>query len=147
MTTWSGNSAHADMIRRLERERELVSRLTELLKEEVGFITNQNVEALEDSMPEKQRVLHDISANRLGIDKACFEPASDIAPQIRHIRNDLIILWKKASGLNDLSKSMVTGRLAEIERELEPFMARSRTGYTRDGKKSGNLSRTVLSGV
>jgi hypothetical protein len=135
------------MIRRLEREKELVVRLTELLKEEVEFITNQNVEALEDSMPEKQKVLREISMNRQGIDSACFDPSSALAPRMRHLKNDLIILWKKASGLNDLSKAMVTGRLAEIERELEPFLARSRTGYTRDGKKSGHLARTVLTGV
>jgi hypothetical protein len=143
----SGDEMYTEMIQRLEKEKELVARLTELLREEVGFITNQNIEALEDSMPEKQQILQAITLNRQGRDMIARGPFPPAASQVRDLQHDLIMLWKRASGLNDLSKTMVTSRLSEIGRELEPFIAGAKTGYNREGKKSGNTTRRVNTGV
>lgn len=143
----TGNALYDDMIERLQKEKELVVRLTELLREEVGFITEQNAAALEDSMPEKQQILHAIASNRQGREMISRVPLTPPASQVRDLQQDLIKLWRKASGLNDLSKTMVTGRLSEIERELEPFIAGVKNSYNREGKKSGNTSRRVNTGV
>jgi hypothetical protein len=143
----SGNTMYADMIKGLEKEKELVIRLMELLREEVGFITDSNVAALEDSMPEKQQILHAIATNRQGREMIAREQQPPQASQVRDLQQDLVKLWRRASGLNDLSKTMVTSRLSEIERELEPFIAGVKNSYNREGKKSGNLSRRVNTGV
>ncbi len=137
----------AEMIKRLETERDLVTRLTDLLREEVGFITEQNVTALEDSMPEKQLILKAIASNRQGREMTVRGPLPSEPAHVRALQQDLIRLWKSASGLNDLSKSMVRSRLSEIERELEPFLAGVKNSYNREGKKSGNMSRRVNTGV
>jgi hypothetical protein len=147
MVSESGNAAYTDIVKRLEKEKELVGRLTELLREELAFITNQDAEALENSMPEKMQVLRNIKENRQGVEMIAEEPLPQSAAQIRGLQQDLIMLWKKASGLNELSKSMVTGRLAEIEQQLEPFFAGTKSGYNRDGKRSKGFSRTVNTGV
>lgn len=143
----TGDGTYTDLITRLEREKQLVGRLTELLREEVGFITNQNVEALEESMPEKQQILYDIAENRKGNDLLEKGPLPHTAARIRNLQQDLIILWKKASGLNDLSKTMVTGRLEEIDRQLEPFFTGEKSGYNRNGKKTKSLTRSVNTGA
>jgi hypothetical protein len=143
----SGDEKFMDMIKRLETEKELVTRLTELLREEVAFITDQNVAALEDSMPEKQQVLHAIAHNRQGREMITRGPLPPNASRMRDLQQDLIMLWKRASGLNDLSKTMVTSRLSEIDQELEPFIAGVKDSYNRQGKKSGNISRRVNTGV
>lgn len=147
MASESGNAAYTNVVKRLEKEKELVVRLTELLQEELEFIVNQDAEALEGSMPEKMQVLRNIKENRQGVETIEEEPLPQSAAQIRGLQQDLIVLWKKASGLNELSKSMVTGRLAEIERQLEPFFAGTKSGYNRDGKRSKGYSRTVNTGV
>jgi len=140
-------TGYADMILRLEREKEMVSRLTELLRQELDLITSQDVQGLEDSMPEKHRVLKEIAENRVGSQKIAGEPDSGEKTRIRTLQQDLICLWKTASGLNDLSKAMVNGRLSEIDRQLQPFYAGIRSGYDRDGKKTGMLYRRLNTGV
>lgn len=147
MISESGNATCTDIVKRLEREKELVENLTDLLREELKFITNQDAEALEDSMPEKMRILHSIKENRQGIEVKREDPLTKSGAQIRTLKQDLTILWKKASNLNDLSKSMVTDRLAEIDRQLQPFFAGTKSGYDRDGKRSKGSSRTVNTGV
>lgn len=147
MANVAGEMMYADMIKRLSKEKELVTRLNELLREEVAFITDQNVTALEDSMPEKQQILRAIASNRQSGEMDIKGPLPGNASRVRDLRQDLIKLWKHASGLNDLSKSMVTSRLSEIERELEPFIAGVKNSYNREGKKSGSLSRRVNTGV
>ncbi|HNY65653.1 MAG TPA: flagellar protein FlgN [Deltaproteobacteria bacterium] len=147
MGSKSGDAMYMEMIQRLEKEKELVVRLTELLRDEVTFITSQNVEALEDSMPEKHKVLQDIARNRQGREMIARGPFPPAASRVRDLQNDLIGLWKRASNLNDLSKTMVTSRLSEIERELEPFIAGAKTGYNKEGKKSGTVTRRVNTGV
>jgi hypothetical protein len=147
MVNESGNAAYTNVVQRLEKEKELVGRLTELLRKELEIITNQDAEALEDSMPEKIQLLRTIKENRQGVDSIERESLFPYETRIQGLKQDLVVLWKKASGLNELSKSMVTGRLAEIERQLEPFFAGTKGGYTRDGKRSKGLYRTVNTGV
>ncbi len=143
----SGETAYTELITRLEKEKLLVGRLTELLREELECITRQDVEALEESMPEKQKILSDIMDNRKGRELIQREPLRQSASQIRTLQQDLIKLWKTASGLNDLSKTMVTDRLAEIDRQLEPFFIGGKAGYNRNGKKTKGLPRSVNTGA
>lgn len=147
MISESGSAAYTNIVKKLEKEKELVGRLTELLQQELTFITNQDAEALENSMPEKMQVLDNIKENRQGVGMIAEDPLPQSAAQIRGLQQELIVLWKKASGLNELSKSMVTSRLDEIERQLEPFFAGTKSGYNRDGKRSKVFSRTVNTGV
>jgi hypothetical protein len=143
----ANDPGYADMIERLEKEKELVERLTVLLLDEVRFITDQDVSALEDSMPEKQKILHAIASNRDGREMITRGPIPPHASRVRDLQQDLLQLWTRASGLNDLSKTMVTSRLSEIERELEPFIAGGKNTYNREGKKSGSIPRRVNTGV
>lgn len=147
MISESGNAPYTEIVQRLEREKELVVRLTELLQEELTLITNQDAEALENSLPEKMQVLYNIKENRQGSGMTVEDPLPQAAARIRGLQQELILLWKKASGLNELSKSMVTDRLAEIDRQLEPFFAGTKSGYNRDGKRSKGFPRTVNTGV
>ncbi|HQI00314.1 MAG TPA: flagellar export chaperone FlgN [Deltaproteobacteria bacterium] len=147
MISESGNGVYTDIVQRLKKEKELVGRLTELLQEEITFISNLDAEALENSLPEKMQVLYAIKENRQGSEMTEEDPVKQFAAQIRGLQQELIVLWKKASGLNELSKSMVTGRLTEIERQLEPFFTGTKSGYNRDGKRSRGFSRTVNTGV
>lgn len=147
MANGADDPKYSDMIERLEKEKVLVERLTVLLLDEVRFITDQNVAALEDSMPEKQRILVAIASNRQGREMISRGPLPPHASKVRDLQQDLLQLWTKASGLNDLSKTMVTSRLSEIDRELEPFVAGVKNSYNREGKKSGNTSRRVNTGV
>ncbi len=145
--TESGETAYRELIARLEKEKLLVGRLNELLREELECITSQNVEALEESMPEKQRILQDIMENRKGEKLIDRDPLPHSASHIRSLQQDLIKLWKAASGLNELSKTMVTDRLAEIDHQLEPFFTREKAGYNKKGKKNKGLSRSVNTGA
>lgn len=145
MITGTADTVNSDIIARLEREKELVGRLTGLLQEELKLITNQDVEALEDSLPAKQKILMDIAENRQGLGMIGKDPLPRL--EVRVLQNDLMRLWKKASGLNELSKSMVNGRLAEIERQLVPFFAGTRENYDNRGKKAKSRSRILNTGV
>lgn len=143
----SSETTYAELITRLEKEKLLVGRLTDLLRKELESITVQEVETLEDSMPEKQQILSDIIENRKGRELIQREPLPQSASQIRILQQDLIKLWKTASGLNELSKTMVTDRLAEIDQQLEPFFTGGKAGYNRNGKKTKGLPRSVNTGA
>ncbi len=147
MMTESDSNSYTRMIGRIEREKELVERLTELLRAELEFITNQDVESLEESMPEKYRVLQDITENRQEISTLDGEPLPHCAERIRLLQQELVMLWKKASGLNELSKSLVTGRLEEIGNQLDIFFSGEKSGYNRQGKKSGGFPRAINTGA
>ncbi|MFY9399173.1 MAG: flagellar protein FlgN [Desulfomonilia bacterium] len=147
MSTVFAAETSTGMIGRLERERDLVERLIELLKKELDFLSNQDAEALEQSLPEKHQILRSIAENRNGGDARAGDPLPGHAERIRTLQQELVVLWRKASGLNELSKSLVTGRLEEIGRQLEMFFTGSGDRYDRQGKKARNLSRTVNTGV
>lgn len=147
MSTGSAAEASARVIGRLERERDLVKRLTELLRQELDFISNQDVESLEQSLPEKHQILRKIAQNRSGENDPAGNPLPGHAERMRILQQELVVLWRKASGLNELSKSLVTGRLEEIGRQLEVFFSGSEDGYDRRGKKARAFSRTVNTGV
>ena len=147
MMTEINEDAYARMIGRLEREKGLVERLTELLRKELDFISSQDVESLEGSMPEKYRILREIAENRQTADASDEQPGPEFAERIRSLQQELIVLWRKASGFNELSKSMVSARLDEIGRQLEVFFSGEECGYDRQGKKTNGLCRTVNTGV
>jgi len=137
----------SEMKKRLEKEKELLFQLIRYLDKELTYIANQEIEPLEESMPDKYKLLRAIALNREGIET--FDPAQGgtHSDEIRSLQNDLAGLWKKASGLNELSKSMVKGRLAEIEQQLEPFFAREKDGYNSSGRRSRSMSHIVKTGA
>ena len=137
----------SEMIKRLEREKNLIVQLTGHLEKELAYITNDDVEALEDSMPDKYRMLKTIALNRDGFESITKEQEAECAGEIQRLKHDLNRLWKKASSLNDLAKSMVGNRLTDIEGQLEPFFAGAKVGYTRSGRKSREFSRIVKTGA
>ncbi|HHO75144.1 MAG TPA: hypothetical protein ENN05_01800 [Deltaproteobacteria bacterium] len=136
-----------EMKERLEKEKELVVQLNLSLEKELAYITSQDIEPLEESMPDKYKLLRAIASNRQDIDT--FDPGDEKrhADEIRALQKEIAVLWKKATGLNELSKSMVTGRLAEIEKHLEVFFAGDKAGYNRSGRKSNQKSRIVKTGA
>ncbi|MBN2297239.1 MAG: flagellar export chaperone FlgN [Deltaproteobacteria bacterium] len=137
----------AEMKKRLEREKELLIQLNLYLDKELTYIANQDIEPLEESMPDKYKLLRALASNREGIETFAPGDGPRHADEIRALQKDLAGLWKKASSLNELSKSMVTGRLTEIEQQLEPFFARDKGGYNRSGRKSRAMSRIVKTGA
>ncbi len=137
----------ADMVERLTRERDLIIELNTYLEKELVYITNEDMEALEDSMPDKYRVLQNIASNREGFESNGRGSWAELADQIRGLKQELVGLWRKASGLNDLSKSMVSSRLKDIGRQMEIFFTGDGGGYTRNGTKSRTYSRIVKTGV
>lgn len=147
MMTGTVDAVNADVVQRLEREKELVGRLTELLQEELDLITNQNVDALEESLPAKQQILMDIADNRQGLGMIGKNPPPQFEVQVRGLQEDLVRLWKKASGLNELSKTMVNDRLDEIERQLTPFFTGTKENYDHRGRKAKARPRILNTGV
>jgi hypothetical protein len=137
----------SEIIERLEKEKDLIVQLTGHLEKELAYITNDDAEALEDSMPDKYKLLKTIAVNREGFESITTEQESEYAEKIQGLKRDLKGLWKKASSLNELSKSMVGSRLTEIERQMEPFFAGEKIGYTRSGRKSRAFSRIVKTGA
>jgi hypothetical protein len=138
---------YADVIQRLQQEKELVERLNTHLQSELDLITEGNVQTLEESMPAKQKLLKGIADNRQGDEEPQGEPWPEQAQIIRTLQQDLVGLWKKASGLNDISKNLVNQRLFEINDQLEIFFAGLKDGYTRDGKKSAVSLHTIKTGA
>ena len=138
---------NSEIISRLEKEKDLIIRLTGHLEKELAYITNDDVDSLEDSMPDKYKLLKTIAKNREGFESITAEQASEYAEKIQGLKRDLKGLWEKASSLNALSKSMVGARLTEIDRQLEPFFAGTKVGYTRTGKKSRAFSRILKTGA
>ena len=135
-------------IERLEREKELLEKLVIQLETELTFISQGDVQALEESMPLKQRLIKSIAELREGTEV----PRSGLVPEhtkrMRSLQQELVVLWKKASGLNDLSKRFVSQKLSEIEAQIDIFFTGlKKDGYTRDGKKSAIPSHTIKAGA
>jgi len=139
---------YAQMISRLEREKELVEDLSRRLEQEVAFIVGGDVQALEETLPHKQKIIKNIAQNRGEKDdlpRSNPDPADE--NRIRLLQQDLSVLWKKATGLNELSKSLVNQRLTDINAQLEVFFTGMKKGYSRDGKKSSLDTHTIKTGV
>ena len=67
---------YADLIQRLQQEKELVERLNAHLQRELDLITEGNVQTLEESMPAKQKLLMGIADNRQGDEEPQGEPSA-----------------------------------------------------------------------
>jgi len=132
-----------DIIASLEDEKRLIQELIVLLEKELGYITSGDVELLEESLPDKQKILIRIADARKRIKLVEGESLG----QARKLKHELSGLWTKATGLNDLSKNLVVKRLGEIDKQLEPFFSKAEKGYNRSGKKSKVLSRTIKAGA
>jgi hypothetical protein len=138
---------YADMIQRLQKEKELVESLNSHLEKELDLISDGDVQTLEESMPHKLKLIKGIADNRAGDDVPQGEPLPGQAQMIRTLQQELIVLWKKASGFNEISKKLVNQRLFEINDQLEIFFAGLKDGYSRDGKRSAVCSHTIKTGA
>ena len=137
---------YAEVIDRLEREKVLIGELNAHLEQELECISRGDVQALEETMPHKQKIIKSIAENRNDeIPQA--DPEPEDVKRMRSLQQDLMKLWRKATGLNNLSRSLVTQRLSEIEDQIEIFFAGLRNGYTRDGKKTSMGLHTIKTGV
>ncbi len=137
---------YAEVIERLEREKVLIGELNAHLEQELECISRGDVQALEETMPHKQKIIKSIAENRNDeIPQA--DPGPEEVKRVRSLQQDLMKLWRKATGLNNLSRSLVTQRLSEIEDQIEIFFAGLRSGYTRDGKKTSMGLHTIKTGV
>lgn len=140
--------AYAEMISKLEREKELIEDLNKRLEQEVAFIVGGDVQSLEETMPHKQKLIKNIAENRAEKeDLPRNDPEPEDADRIRLLQQDLSGLWKKTTGLNELSKSLVQQRLTDIDAQLEVFFTGMKKGYSRDGKKSSFDTHTIKTGV
>ncbi|MGC9323902.1 MAG: flagellar export chaperone FlgN [Desulfomonilia bacterium] len=137
---------YENMVVSLEKEKELVTELNGYLEQELGYISAQDLQGLEESMPHKQKILRDIAANRIRYDMET-EPDPEIAGTIRKLQQDLVVLWKKAHGFNELSKTLVSSRLNDIERQIGIFLSGLKGNYTRAGKKSRLPANMIKTGV
>lgn len=138
---------YADVIRRLEQEKELVGRLNTHLQEELDLIASDNVQALEDSMPAKQKIIRSIADIRKETQMPSSEPTPEDALLMRSLQQDLVRRWKKATGLNEISKQMVTQRLSEIDGSVQAFFTGLKESYTRDGRKAAISLHTIRTGA
>jgi Mg2+ and Co2+ transporter CorA len=137
---------YAEVIERLEREKVLIGELNAHLEQELECISRGDVQALEETMPHKQKIIKSIAENRNDeIPQA--DPEPEDVKRVRSLQQDLMKLWRKATGLNNLSRSLVSQRLSEIEDQIEIFFAGLRSGYTRDGKKTSMGLHTIKTGV
>lgn len=137
----------SEMIERLTLEKELVAQLIRHLEKELEYITSEDIEALEESMPGKYKLLQDIASVREDVKPFSEEPEPEDADKIRRLQQVLVGLWKNASGLNEMSKKMVVSRLSEIGRQLESFFRSAKGGYDKSGKKSKAFSQIVKTGA
>ncbi len=143
-----GCMTYAEMISKLEREKELIEDLNKRLEQEVAFIVGGDVQSLEETMPHKQKLIKNIAENRAEKeDLPRNDPEPEDADRIRLLQQDLSGLWKKTTGLNELSKSLVQQRLTDIDAQLEVFFTGMKKGYSRDGKKSSFDTHTIKTGV
>ncbi len=133
--------------KRLSEEKGLVLRLISLLEEELEFVSNGEASKLEESMPQKQKLINKIIANRDCIVLPDKGPSREDAFKIRTLQQELIGLWKRATGLNELSKGLVRRRLSEIDEQLKPFFTRPTTGYDKSGKRSNGSPNIIKGGV
>ncbi|HVN70664.1 MAG TPA: hypothetical protein VMU10_01470 [Desulfomonilia bacterium] len=135
------------LIEMMQREKDLVEKLNKHLQKELDLISEGDIQTLEESMPHKQKLLKGIIENREGSDTPQGEPMPEYAEMMRSLQQDLVVLWKMASGLNDLSKQFVVQRLNEIDDQLEIFFAGLKDGYSKDGKKSSISLHTIKTGA
>jgi hypothetical protein len=143
-----GYMTYAEMITRLEREKELIVDLNKRLEQELELIVGGDVQSLEETMPHKQKIIKNIAKNRKDNDDLPRnDPEPEDANRIRLLQQDLTGLWKKATGLNELSKSLVKQRLSDIDAQLEVFFTGMKKGYSRDGKKSSLDTHTIKTGA
>lgn len=138
---------YKDVIERLEREKDLMGELNAHLQKELELIASDDVQALEDSMPGKQKIIRSIAEIRRETEMPSSEPAPEEARRMRILQQDLVRLWKKAAGLNDISKKMVTQRLSEIDNTVQSFFSGLKEGYTREGRKSAISLHTIKTGA
>ena len=137
---------YTEVIESLEREKVLIGELNAHLEQELECISHGDVQVLEETMPHKQKIIKSIAENRNDeIPQA--DPEPEEVKRVRSLQQDLMKLWRKATGLNNLSRSLVTQRLSEIEDQIEIFFAGLRNGYTRDGKKTSMGLHTIKTGV
>ncbi len=137
---------YAEVIERLEREKVLIGELNAHLEQELECISRGDVQALEETMPHKQKIIKSIAENR-NEEMPQADPGPEEVKRVRSLQQDLMKLWRKATGLNNLSRSLVTQRLSEIEDQIEIFFAGLRSGYTRNGKKTSMGLHTIKTGV
>jgi len=131
----------------LEREKMLLMELIEYLEQEIQYVISGDVDALEASMPHKTKILEAIAANRVEGGSVHDIGSEGDKASLARLKQELILLWKKASGLNESSKEMVNRRLSDIELRLEPFFAGLKKGYDKSGKASKSVAHTIKSGV
>ncbi|MEA3223094.1 MAG: flagellar export chaperone FlgN [Thermodesulfobacteriota bacterium] len=131
----------------LSEEKGLVLRLISLLEEELESVSNGDASRLEESMPQKQKLINKIIANRDCIILPDKGPSREDALKIRNLQQELIGLWRKATGLNEVSKGLVRKRLSEIDEQLKPFFPRPTTGYDKSGKRSTVSPNIIKGGV
>lgn len=129
----------------MEREKTLLTELIRHLEQEIDYVIGGDITALEESMPQKKKVLEAIDANRQATEAASGPEGS--TADLRGLRQELVMLWKRASGLNESSKEMVNQRLNEIQMRLEPFFLNLKGGYNRTGKASKAVAHTIKAGV
>jgi len=139
---------YSEMVERYSKEKDLVTELVEQLKAEVDFVISGDVDALEASLPAKQKILRAIADNRKEIELASQDPSSEEASRLRKLQQELIGLWKQATYLNDKSKELISGRLDEISMQLKPFLGNSQeAGYDRSGHAARSYGGLVKGGV
>ncbi|HOS96420.1 MAG TPA: flagellar export chaperone FlgN [Deltaproteobacteria bacterium] len=138
---------YADIIKGLERERELVEELNAHLQKELDLIASGDVQVLEESMPAKQRIIKNIASNRKKADMPSHDPSPEDAKRMRKLQQELVRSWKKASGLNEISKQMVTQRLTDIDGAVQSFFGGLKERYSRDGRKSAISLHTIKTGA
>ena len=121
--------------------------LISLLEEELESVSNGDASRIEESMPQKQKLINKIIASRDCIILPDKGPSRKDAIKIRTLQQELIGLWRKATGLNELSKGLVRKRLSEIDEQLKPFFTRHTTGYDKSGKRSTVSPNIIKGGV
>ncbi len=140
--------SYQQKIRCFKQEEELVRSLVNHLEKEVEFVMDGNVDALEESMPAKYAILEKIAANRKDMDEPeNSAPVAEDAAVMRRLQQDLVKLWKRADGLNEISKNMVTKRLDDLDKQMEPFLSGTENGYSRQGKKTRYANSMIKGGV
>lgn len=137
----------SELIGRLRRECALMASLVDHLRLELELIAADDVQALEDSMPRKFKIIREIQEIR---GEACVlekEPSAEDAASLRSLQQELVGMWKEASGLNEISRDMVSKRLGEIDQAVQVFFSGLKNGYARDGKKAGISLHTLRTGA
>ncbi len=139
---------YSEMLEHYSRERDLVTELVAQLRTEVNYVIAGNVDALETSLPSKQKLIRAIADNRQGLELIKEEPSSEEAQQLRRLQQELIGLWKQATSLNEKSKELIGRRLDEISLQLKPFLgADNESGYNRSGKAARSYGGLVKGGI